>query len=291
MKRLPWDILFALLAGLGFGLAYAWIISPQRLTNSEPATLRADFKDQFRNAIAASYAASGNLPRAQARLGLLSDGAPANSLNAQAQREIANGQFTQAEQLVALASALENGPSIPSQNAPTDQVAEPLNVDPSITPFPSPADIPFTLTETPEIAQTQSTAPPQPVLNTPTPRPTRTTVPTQGARFQLTAVDTVCDTNLPGNLLQVMVFNASRRQLAGIKVVITWDSGEEDFFTGLKPELGNGYGDYLMTPGISYSVQLGLGSEIAENLTVPICQASNGESFPGGYKLTFQQPK
>lgn len=296
MKRFPWDIIFVLLIGFGLGLAYAWIISPQQLTDSAPATLRTDFKDQFRAAIAASYAATGNLPRAQARLELLSDGNLPEALNAQAQREIANGQFQQADQLAALAVALETGASLLIQNTPTFESFEPVTVEPSLTSFPSPDDIPFDITETPSletstpvIQETQFITP-EANPNTATPRPTRTALPTQGAPFRLAAVDEVCDANLPENLIQVFVYNSNRRQLAGIKIIVTWDTGGEEFFTGLKPELGNGYADFIMTPGKSYAVQLGIGSEIATDISPLTCQGSNGESFSGGYKLTFEQP-
>jgi hypothetical protein len=291
MKRFPWwtlGVLLALLAGLGLGLTYAWVIAPQGLVNSEPFTLRADFKDQFRAAIAASYAATGNLPRAQARLNLLGNDNLIDTLNAQAQREIANGQLAQADQLAALAVALQSGPNPQIQSTPTLENLEPLTEEPSVTPFPSPADMPLQITGTPENVEIQIT--PQTIPNSAVPRPTQTAQPTQGAPFQLTAVDTVCDTNLPQGLLQVMVFNSNRRQLAGIKIIVTWDSGEENFFTGLKPELGNGYADFQMEPGTAYSVQLGLGSETATDITAPTCQASDGQSFIGGYKLTFQQP-
>jgi len=289
MKRFPWNILFAFLVGLGIGLAYAWIIAPQHLVDSEPGTLRVDFKDQFRELIAASFAATGNLPRALARLEILSNENPVESLNAQAQREIANGQFTQADQLAALASVLENGTNFPPQSAPTNNVLVEVTSEPSITPFPSPADIPLAITETLESIETQSSTP-HPIPNTATPRPTRTTLPTQGPPFQLTGLDTICDPNLPDNLLQVIVYNANRRQLAGIKVIVTWDSGEEEFYTGLKPELGNGYADFTMTAGTFYTVQLGLGSEISTDITSPTCQAENGETYLGGYKAIFQQP-
>lgn len=291
MKRFPWDILLALLLGLGAGLAYAWMISPLHLTDTNPAVLRADFKDQFRSAIAASYTATGNLPRAQARLALLNDNNPTEALNAQAQRTIASGQFAQADQLAALAFALQNGTDfLPSTVPPTVENVEPINSESTITPFPSPADIPFNVTETPQVFETPLAETQTVILNTPTPRPTRTAVPTQGAPFQLSGLDTVCDTNLPDGLLQVIILNPNRRQLAGIKIVITWDTGEEEFFTGLKPELGNGYADFIMTPDTSYTVQLALGSEITTDLVAPTCQTSSGENFLGGYKLTFQQP-
>jgi len=290
MKRFPWDILFALLLGAGIGLAYAWIISPMHLTESTPALLRADFKDQFRASIAASYSATGNLPRAQARLALLGDEDPVEALNAQAQRTIVSGGFAQAEELAALASALENGTSATIQITPTPETFEPVEtVEPPITGFPSPADIPIDLTETPEIFETQPVET-QIVLTTPTPRPTRTPLPTQGAPFRLISADTVCDPNLPDRLLQIIVYNSNRRQLAGVKIIITWDTGGEEFFTGLKPELGNGYADFLMFPDTSHAVQLAIGSEIATNLVPPTCETPSGETYLGGYKLTFQQP-
>lgn len=296
MKRFPWGILIALLLGLGLGLSYAWIIAPQQFTDSTPATLRNDFKDQFRAAIAASYNANGNLSRAQARLELLGEDNLTESLNAQAQREIASGQFKQADQLAALAAAIENGVSLPIQNTPTFESFEPVTAAPTLTPFSSPADIPFDITETPSIETStpviQETQFITPIANpnTATPRPTRTALPTQGAPFRLTSVDEVCDSNLPENLIQVLVYNSNRRQLAGIKIIVTWDIGGDEFFTGFKPELGNGYADFIMTPGKSYAVQLGIGSEIATDITPPTCQASNGEAFNGGYKLTFEQP-
>ena len=69
MKRFPWEILLALGAGLGAGLYYAWVVSPLRWSDITPDTLRADFKDQFRLAIASAYAATGNLDRAQSSPG------------------------------------------------------------------------------------------------------------------------------------------------------------------------------------------------------------------------------
>ena len=78
--------------------------------------------------------------------------------------------------------------------------------------------------------------------------------------------------------------------MSGVKIVITWDGGEEQFFTGLKPELGNGYADYIMAPDVTYTVQLAVGSDVATNVTAPSCQASSGETFRGGIKLTYQQP-
>lgn len=292
MKRAGYflGLLLALLLGLGAGLAYTWVIAPRGLTDSNPALLRAEFKDQFRSAIAASYSATGNLPRAEARLAQLGDEDSVEALNAQAQRIIASGNFAGADQLAALALALDPGADVPQPTAPpTTENAGPAQAEPTITAFPSPADLSFVLTETPEPVETRAVETQLPLV-TSTPRPTRTPPPTQGPPFRLIGQDTVCDPNLPEGLLQVIVFNASRRQLAGMKIIITWDTGGEEFFTGLKPELGNGYADFLMFPGVSHAVQLAIGSGIATDLVPPSCRTSSGETYLGGYKLTFQQP-
>jgi len=294
MKRFPWDILLALLIGVGLGISYAWVIAPQQLTNATPSILRTDFKDQFREAIAASYASTGNLARAQARLSLLGDVNSIDALNSQAQRTTANGRFQQADQLAALALSIENGNTIP-------QAVPPVNITPTIfsepspeteiTAFPSPADLPFIVTETPQALETQINNDSTPeAINTIIPRPTRTPIPTPSAPLQLTGQDTVCDAKLPEGLLQIIVFNTNRRQLAGIKIQISWDTGEEEFFTGFKSELGNGYADFIMTPNLSYAIQPGGSGGVISGVVAPTCQTPSGETFTGGYKLTFQQP-
>jgi hypothetical protein len=286
MRRIPWDILLALLAGLAGGLVYSWMISPLRVTDADPFVLRADFKEDFRSTIAAAYAATGNLPRAQARLALLKDPDLVEALNAQAQRMKADSEsFQQADEVAALAVALKNGPeAIPTSILPTEVVQEIQTSFTETTLPPPPDDLPVVLTETPQTIETQA------VVVEATPRPTQTPLPTPGAPYTLTGQDNVCDSNLPDGLLQIIVLNSNRRQTAGVKIIITWEGGEEQFFTGLKPELGNGYADYSMTPNITYTVQLASGSDIAAGLTTPTCQAQSGETFFGGIKLTFQQP-
>jgi hypothetical protein len=84
--------------------------------------------------------------------------------------------------------------------------------------------------------------------------------------------------------------NSNRRQIPGVEILITWEGSAENFFTGFKPELGNGYADYIMTQDITYTVQLRAGSDIASGLTTPTCQDSSGVTYFGGFKLTFQRP-
>ncbi|MEP6895577.1 MAG: hypothetical protein ABI986_08215 [Chloroflexota bacterium] len=289
MRRIPFAILIPLLFGLGLGLAYSWLIAPLQVVDADPIALRADFKDNYRSAIAAAYAATGNLPRARARLALIGDTNSIDTLNAQAQRVIANGEFKQADQLVALASALENGTSQVALPTSTVENIVPVITESTSTLPPPPPDIPLEFTETPQATETQNVDT-QVIVSTATPRPTRTLVPTVGVPFKLIAQDTVCDNTLPDGLLQVFIFNSKHRQIAGAKLIITWDNGEEQFFTGLKPEVGNGYADYSMSPDITYTLRLATGSDIASGLIAPTCQTPTGETFLGGIKLAFQQP-
>jgi hypothetical protein len=252
--------------------------------DSEPGALRTDFKDQYRSVIAASFAGTGNLARAQVRLSLLGDADPVEALNAQAQRMLAAGDPASAGQVAALASVLESGNTItlPSP-APTAVAVKDATTAPRAT-SPAPTGTSSIITDTP----------PQPfespIAIESTPRPTRTPIPTIGAPFALTGQESLCDANLPDGLLQVVVLNANRRQMPGMEIRITWDGGSEQFFTGLKPELGNGYADFIMSPTVVYSLQLGAGSDVASGVSAPACQTPDGNPYFGGIKLTFQQP-
>jgi len=291
MRRAAWGVTIGLLLGVGIGLGYAWVLSRHPTTNAPPSALRVDFKDQYRSLIAAAYAATGNLPRAQARLAVLGDANPVEALNAQAQRMLASPQnFERAEYVAALASALESGVSGAPVQTPT--VAIPIDAGRTFTPTSaSLTDLPVLPSEIPELIETQPMVVEiEPTLAESTSRPTHTPTPVPGKSFTLTGEETICDSNLPDGLLQVMVFNRSRRQVAGVEIVITWDSSKEHFFTGLKPELGNGYADYMMMPDTTYAVQLAHGSDVALGVTAPTCQTPDGATFFGGIKLTFQQP-
>ena len=103
------------------------------------------------------------------------------------------------------------------------------------------------------------------------------------------AKDQVCSATLTPGLLQVVVSDSSGRPMPGVEITITWDDGEEHFFTGLKPEIGSGYADYTMQAGTAYALSVGrLGSPISD-LKAPEC-GETGQSYVGGLKLVLRQP-
>jgi hypothetical protein len=282
-----WEWIAALALGFMAGLAYAWLVSPVKYVDAEPKTLRADFKDDFRSAIAAAFTSNGDLDRARARLALLGEEDPAQTLTAQAQRMLASGESFESIQKVArLAAALQGqlaaNPTATIPVPATTSTGEIAQGEGDLSPT-------LTLEASSQILQAESTITSVPPF-TATPKPTRTITPTLGAPFQLTVQETVCDPQLLEGLLQVVVTNALRQQIPGVEIIISWNNGEEHFFTGLKPEIGNGYADFVMEPGTEYSLRLVEGGSPVSNLSTPTCTDSDGNPYSGGVRLTFQQP-
>jgi hypothetical protein len=287
VKRFPWTWLLALVIGFGLGLAYTWAISPVQYVDAQPRVLRNDFKDDFRSAIAAAYASNADLERARARLAQLGDPDPYQALSAQAQRMLAAGEPTESVQKVALlASALQEMQPEPVEAATTETPSLSNTPEQIVQPIGTETETAETLEPTAEAEPTSTSAPAQ----TATPRSSRTPTPTLGAPYQLVGEDPVCDPELEEGLLQVVVTDLSRRQIPGAEIIITWNNGEEHIFTGLKPELGHGYADFLMTPGVTYSVHMADGGTPASELSAPDCTTTDGEPYVGGIRITFQQP-
>ena len=71
---------------------------------------------------------------------------------------------------------------------------------------------------------------------------------------------------------------------------MTWDGGDDHFFTGLKSELGLGYADFVMMPDVVYSVMLAEGGEPQNDLTAAECLSEDGDRFWGSWMLKFIQP-
>ncbi|MBI3172633.1 MAG: hypothetical protein HYZ25_02865 [Chloroflexi bacterium] len=281
MKRFPWLALFLLIAGAGLGILYAWVIAPAPFKDTSPNTLRADFKDDLRSLIAAAYASNGDLERARARLALLGDSDPLAVLNAQAQRMLADGDsFEEVQQVAQLAADLQQPPLAATEPTRPSFTTTPILV---VT---LPGDI------TPESTGTfipEQVIEPPATVSTPTPRPTRTPTPEPGRAYELTAQDTLCEAGLQEGLLQILVTDSRRRPAPGVEIIVTWDGGEEHFFTGFKPELGNGYADFVMQAGIVYTVRVGAGSATVTNVALPGCTSADGVPYIGVIRLSFQQ--
>jgi hypothetical protein len=311
-RRGHWYLLTGLVIGALIGLLYSWLVQPVQYTNTTPASLRKEFKDKYRVMIANAYMANGDLVRAKARLELLKDEDVYQVLAEQAQRSLADGSSPEeARALGLLAVALGQGPPTlapptvftaevsPSGAIPSPVLGTPDSNSPSASPTGplSPTLSTGTLTTdvlTPTLGTPASgTRTPQPtstLLPTITPLPSRTPTPTQGAPFVLESQDLVCDRDQVEGLIQVRALDAAGGAVPGAAFVITWEGGEDHFFTGLKPELGLDYADYWMTPGVVYTLQPVGGGQQLPNLTAPECETNRGARYWGGWQVVFTQP-
>jgi hypothetical protein len=295
--RGPWFMLTGLLIGIGIGIGVAWGMPQAQPVDTSPASLRYDFKDEYRYMIAAAYTVSGDLGRAQARLATLKESDPLQSLREQAQRMLAqNSSIERVRILANLSEAIQSQPQAtpsPEGGADSTVAASPLDEPtptselPTAIPTPEPSEDPSLprLTSTP----TDTPFPTLPPLPTATLRPTRTATPTPGAPFTLVSQSTVCDPKQPG-LLKVNLQNALGQPAPGQELVITWFGGEEHFFTGFKNEISPGYADFTLASGIEYALSLSDGRTRITGLTAPACTGDDGKAYPGSILLEFRQP-
>jgi hypothetical protein len=300
-ERGPWYLLTGLLIGAVFGLGYAWFYAPVLYVDASPAALSEKYKDHYRALISAAFLSNGDLTRARARLDLLDDPDPARSLAVQAQRALAErAPEAEVNALGMLAVALAGGelpaavispapsstlPPAPNSPTPTSHngTENRILLEEALTT--TPAGSLGTSTGAPTATPTQRPATPTPTL-----LPTRTATPTPGAPYVLSDKSPLCDTKIREPRIIVNTLDAAGQPVPGVEVIVSWPGGEDRFFTGLKPELGLGYGDFKIEPGTSYSVHLAEGGELVQGLLSNECETRAGERYWGSWALMFTQP-
>ena len=283
-NRGPWYLLTGLVLGILAGLLYAWLISPVQYTNTAPASLRGDFKDQYRTLIAVAYLSNTDFARAKARLDLLEDPDVVSALSLQAQLARQQGRpESEISALTALALALQGSPIVPTI-LPSPSATPTRQLSPTVTPT-QVVSLLSTLTPS-QAAGSTALQTPTPSL---TPLPTRTATPTPGAAFVLQDQALVCT---PGtaSLIQVEALDAAGQPIPGVEVIVRWEAGEDHFFTGLKLELSPGYADFAIQPDQTYQVRLSDDGELVSGLAAAECETETGERYWGSWKLIFQQP-
>jgi hypothetical protein len=287
-RRGAWYLFTGILIGIGIGLLIGWVLDPIEYIDTAPYSLRQSDKDQIRVLIAQAYLSNGDLGRARARLALLQDEIELKVLAEQAQRILAqNGSPQDARALAQLAADLQQ-----AQTAGSTQAVVLRSSDMPIPSETQPNYIP-TSTLDPALAIQTPTAKPTRTPTLPatfTPRPTATPAPTQGSPFALDKKGKVCDPGLPGALIQVEVFNSADEPVSGVRVDVTWESGQDFFYTGLYPQISPGYADFNMSLGYIYSLRVGAGGELVPNLEVHTCTQKGKPDYPGGWMVTFKQP-
>ncbi len=301
-ERGPLYLITGLILGLAMGLGYAWLIQPMQYTETSPVSLRADFKGNYRTLIALAYASNGDLVRARARLELLQDENVTQLLTEQAQRKLADGSpQNEARALSLLAVALGRvPPTVALQSTPELSMTpgSESTITPEVTPSNSPAaaeqgsSIDTTeITDTLALASTMSASlvPTRTLNPTNTPLPTWTPTPTRRSPYTLQSQEFVCEEEFDRPLIQIEVQDAAEQPVPGIEAIVNWDGGENHFFTGLKPDLGLGYADFVMTPSVVYTLRLAAGSELIPDLATSECEDQENNRYWGTWRFLFTQ--
>ena len=262
-----------LILGLAAGLAYAWFVNPVNYVNIAPNQLKSEYKDQYVVLIGQAYLHDLDLARARQRLTSLGYNDPAGVVSQQADDAFARSASPDTiRALTILAEALGGHP----------QAADIFS---GTAPAPSASQTPSaTFQGVPTLTPTLTALPPSPTMPTPTQTPAL--VPTN-ATMKLVAEQTLCDATHPPGQMQVFVLDVNNAGIPGIKVLIQWQGGSDVFFTGLKPELGPGYGDFDMQPSLLYSVTLVGLAEPVEGISSAPCTTDKGVSQTPSYQLTF----
>lgn len=267
-------LLLGLVLGLAAGLWYAWILNPVVFVEVSPARFSERYQAEYIILVSQSYAATGNWPQAEQRLAALDDPAigqtVANLLETTMRQQEPAGVIrnlaTVARQLGAETQAVAlfaPTPLLGSTATPT--------VLPTVTPTVSP-----TPTAIPTVSPTPTALP--------TFTPTAAASPTSQPNYRLLSQERLCPTDAPAPRIEVVTQDALLNPLPGVEVLVSWDGGADQFFTGFKPAGGPSYGDFTMSQDVSYTVTLAEGSEAVSGLRIEPCD--NG--LDGGWRLTFQ---
>ena len=270
-NRSNWYLITGLVLGLIMGLVCTWVISPIKEVDSHPHFLREDYQDIYRALISRAYHANNNLPRAEARLELIGGEDPALALAAQAQRYLAEGGDVETAKVLANLSAALQSAAITAA-----------------TPLPP-------STEGPQITPTARENGEEPAQSTPTSgveEPSEPTLtPTESPPFILQDSTLICDPTLGESLIQIIATNGEGEGVPGVALEISLGPDlKEVFYTGLKPEVGLGYADFLAEPGLTYTLKVPESGLVVSDIEVPTCSTETEDSYWGSWEVYITHP-
>ncbi len=261
MRRLPLWLLLGVLVGLALGLTYAWAVRPVPLSGAAPSALRKDFQDEYLELIASAYNATGDQERARARLALFPSVGSAELTDLARQVLASRGAVSSVRGLATLSASL----------------AMPMGAQPSALATAQPSASP-------------TLVPPLPLTLVPSATfiPQATPSATPLALFTLLGENSDLRSLGSGPIPGGGGCHGRREPSPGDRSSHPLGWGPIPSLTGLEPEKGLGYGDFEMTPGITYQVQVGASGDWVGGLVAPSCAKTDGTSYPGSVLLTFE---
>ena len=278
-------ILLGLVLGAAGGFYWAWEVSPIVEFDTEPWQLTPNDKSAYIVAIMLRYDSDGDIGAAVQSLidlrlsgdtfqavadtacQLATSGYVNNTSGLRAIRAMMS--FYQAQGRTGCADTL-----IQAAGSAATQVVE-ITVPTSTATLPAPD----TKTPTPNSASNE------------TPTPNLLIVPTSVPQSDFIFVNatTFCDSTNSG-VIQVNVYEIDGATgVPGQAIRARWENQTNTFFTGLKPERGAGYADFVMQPDVSYILDMpGASDPIPQPLIAVTCTTPDGQRATISYRVIFR---
>ena len=279
-------VIAGLVLGLIGGLVIAWVVVPVQVVDVAPNQLNEADRTRFLEAIALSYAQDGDLDRAVRRLLELQLSGDPIQVMADTACRLATSSAIQSTSGLRAVQAMVSFYQLQGRAGCADQIIRGAGLEstqivdvvlPTATSTLAP---PATKTATPE---TSLLVTPTSVVSLVTPTP----LPLQ---FELANVATSCSVSRPG-VIEVLVydFNGSTG-LPGQMIRARWGDNDNRFVTGLQPERGAGYADFVMSEGQSYLIDMpGQSPVVQPALTASPCtDPTTGERSIITYRVSFR---
>jgi len=287
-RKPPFYLLTGLIIGVVFGVIFAWVFIPVEPIDLAPGTLRDDFKDEYRELIAFAFLSNGDIGRANSRLELLGDDNHSRTLEIQAQE--AMGQFAKehiARALGLLAEELSDDPESTPQFHLTEQVQGEVSSSPDSTESSNGESIaPIETQETPPPTATGIFLPTATSNASSTPTISQEETVQVEKIFLVTKQEMICEVQKDTPKLIIYVYSDST-QVSWVGVKVDWGSGVDIIFTGMKPDLGDGYADFEMKQQVLYSVSLRENSETLDGISWAECENADGDTWWGSWEIHF----
>lgn len=281
---------FALIVGIGIGIAagllYTWEIDPVVERNTSPWQLSDAAKEDYIVAVALSYAYNDDRELAFDRLRAVSPDQDVWQTVADISCQRVNTGKAVTNNDILVIRALGN--LYMSQGATGCAELYPTPAPAMVIASPVPT---FTLTPTVAPPPTKTPTPVSGSTPVPPVRPTATPVPSDS--FVVTRTRSFCDPDVSG-LIEVRVYDYLGAGIPGVPVTVSATGIASDrFFTGLKPERGSEYADFVMELGRTYTVTVPGLTDAPPIVEAAPCQTTLDDgttvSAQMSYWINFQQ--
>jgi len=279
------SVALAVLAGLSLGLLASLVLWPRQPPAVGLERVGRPYQEDYVLMVSAAYARDGDLQRAEERLAYLGAERAEALLRDLAEVAIAqNKPLAMRRSLARLAYEMGVRSAAIMAYVATPAAFAPTPTPTAVTPTPSlTPTITVTPTRTRWVTRTRTPTPRRtavtvslPVTKTAAPTAATTTVatvtdvPTRAVDYALISRErVVCEGNERPGAIVVRVRDERGQGMPGAFLKVSWAGGEELIATGLHPDMGPGDADYMMSPGITYTVTLADGSaDVAGDLSL-----------------------